>query len=194
MKASLATIRDHLPFAVQRDRDSGPLPADASTTLQIATADLLLTTGLGSWLEGRRRRRSTYAADALRIGGTQESRRTRPLYWAPALLGCAGAAAHLAHAFAPTSRTRMAARTFDTAAVAVGLLAFTDGIVAAGQRRSSLPTAPLSLASAGIIGLLLDRAHTEHTSERKQLERRARIVERLVPQRRTRFDRVVVHI
>lgn len=194
MKATFASLRDHLPLPKLSRQSTATLLGDASTTLQIATADLLLTTGVGSWLEGRRRGRSAYAADALRIGSSRETLPTRPLTWAPALLGCAGAAAHLVNAFAPTSRTRLATRTFDTAAVAVGLLAFTDGVAASASRRSRLPTAPLSLATAGIIGLLLDRSHAEQVTERAQLERRARIVERLVPQRRTRFDRLVVHV
>lgn len=194
MNRTLASLRDRLPRRGQHARRKPATEGDAARALQLTMADLLLTTGIGTWLESRRSGRAAAAADSLRIGRWREARPTRPLTWAPALLGCAGAAAHLVHALTPTARTRMAVRTFDTAAVAAGILAFTDGVASPDHRRSNLPVASLSLASAGLAGLFLDRAEIQDHAERARLERRARLVERLVPQRRPRFDRLVVHI
>jgi hypothetical protein len=54
--------------------------------------------------------------------------------------------------------------------------------------------APLAFAAVGVLGMLLDREEEEIDEHREALERRARVVERLVPQRKAKLDRIVVHI
>jgi hypothetical protein len=42
--------------------------------------------------------------------------------------------------------------------------------------------------------MLLDHNAAEREAERRRLERRAAVVERLVPRRRPKLDRIVVHV
>jgi hypothetical protein len=54
--------------------------------------------------------------------------------------------------------------------------------------------APLAFAAVGVLGMLLDREEEEIDEARDSLERRARVVERLVPKRKAKLDRIVVHV
>ena len=63
------------------------------------------------------------------------------------------------------------------------------------QRSRQRPSlAPLLLTAAGLLAMALDRQEHRLAAERTRLEQRARIVERLVPRRRARLDRIVVHV
>lgn len=55
-------------------------------------------------------------------------------------------------------------------------------------------TAVGALAAAGALGLLLKRQERAAAREQERLARRAAIVERLVPKRRARVDRIVIHV
>lgn len=110
------------------------------------------------------------------------------------MLGAAAAVAHAVQAFSPSERTRLASRTFDLAVVGVGLLGLADTLAGA-RRDGHLPSAgPVALASAGLLGILIDRSEIRHQAERERLERRAQVVERFVPRRKPRLDRIVVHV
>jgi hypothetical protein len=54
--------------------------------------------------------------------------------------------------------------------------------------------APLAFLAVGILGLVLQEEEEETGAEFEELEDRASIVERLVPKRRARVDRIVVHV
>src|SRR5690606_20396160 len=135
------------PRAGGGDHDDESRPADA---MQMLAAEMLLFTGLGA------------AAETLRVlpapgfrnpdsGPAAVVRRlleSRPIAWAPAILGPLAALAHAAHAVAPTERTRMATRAMDVAVVGAGLLGLTETLAA--RRDGEVPsTSPLALASAG---------------------------------------------
>jgi hypothetical protein len=161
--------------------------------VQILTAKLLLFTGLGTTLEAWKNGSSGWHRDDSEAPHAY-TLAARPVGWAPAVLGTAAAVAHAVHAFTPTERTRLATRTFDVAVVAAGLLGLADALATA-RRAGELPdVGPVSLASAGLLGILIDRNEGHHQAERARLERRASLVERLVPQRRHRLDRIVVHV
>ena len=53
---------------------------------------------------------------------------------------------------------------------------------------------PLTFGATACLGLLLEREEESERDERARLRRRARVVERLVPRRRSRLDRIVVHV
>jgi hypothetical protein len=115
--------------------------------------------------------------------------------WAPTVMAPLTVAAHLANAFRPYDDLHRAMRVLDVAAVAAAAgIVVAQLLTRSAGRRDGLPNASLTLASTGVLGLLLDRQARHAEAERARLERRASIVERLVPKRRSRLDRVVVHV
>lgn len=192
------------PLALLRERllpqpGHGRHSADRHTPdpVQMLTAKLLLFTGLGTAADAFRNGPAGSRGEAEEITGSEPERgirRVRPTAWAPALLGAAAAISHAVYAFAPSERTRLATRTFDVAVVSAGLLSLADTLAAA-RRDGKIPSlGSVSLATAGLLGILIDRSESRHEAERQRLERRASVVERLVPRRQTKFDRLVVHV
>ena len=170
-------------------RRNGDRPAPGATGIvEYATAEILLIGGLGAAATLLRRGSSQHDS-----AGPADTGRLRPLALGAALFGLGAAAAHAVHAASADPRARTAGRIFDLSAVAAGLLA-----AAQASRRDGPAGAPtlagLTLASAGMLGVLVDRAGRSLSAERDRLERRARLVERLVPERRPRLDRIVLHV
>lgn len=151
--------------------------------LWAAAAQLLLATGAGATLE-------QLAAAATESG---DSPAPRGLAWAPALVSALAATASLEHARHPTDRSETAVRFLTSASIGFGAALFVYDAIA---NRDHPPRriAPLAFASAGALALLLDREEREIEETERVLERRARVVERLVPKRKPKLDRVVVHV
>jgi hypothetical protein len=169
------------------DADSATTVPDSSLRyLRAATAQLLLATGAGATLE--------HASGDNELSGATHPSRTLPraLVWAPALIGSVAAVANLEHARDPSERTSRAVLFLNVASLAAGsaLLALD---MTNGQRAHSR-LAPLAFASAAIMGITLGRYEREARVSEAALRRRAAIVERLVPKRKARLDKVVVHV
>lgn len=196
MNDPISMLRDRLPHPGGRGRESPPpSPSTAPDPVQILTAKLLLFTGIGTALEARDQQGRRSAVAAPGNGHPSEAAvDVRLTAWAPAVLGTVAAVAHAVHGFAPTERTRLATRTLDVAVVAGGLLGLGETLAAARRDRALPDVAAVALACAGLLGILIDRTDSRHEAERLRLERRASVVERLVPPRRTRLDRIVVHV
>jgi hypothetical protein len=114
--------------------------------------------------------------------------------WLPAVLAPLAAAAQVKHAVRPSAPTATATRLLNAAAIGAGVAGLIDSIVA-GRRSHSRPSlSPLALASAGVLGLILEREERDALEERRRLERRAELMDRFVPRRRGRLDRIVVHV
>jgi hypothetical protein len=130
--------------------------------------------------------------------------------WAPLVVAPLAGVAHVLRAVAPSAATRLATQLLNGVAVGVGTIgaaSSTWSVVESrrydgygGPRRKPLfkripSLAPLTFGAAGALGLLLDREEQADAVEHALLERRARIVERLVPRPpRRRLERIVVHI
>lgn len=136
-----------------------------------------------------------------RTGDYLQPRRAVPpgslaMRWVPVLLAPLAAAAHVRHGSDPSPGTAAATRILDAAVLGAGVAGLTFEILS--RRRytaDGLPSlGPLALASAGLLGLLIDREERDLEEERDRLERKAAIVERFVPRRKARLDRVVVHV
>jgi hypothetical protein len=156
----------------------------------------------------------TEAGLTARPGGRQPAERV--VGWGPLIAAPLAGATHAFRALRPGSGYRTAAQVMNGVAVAVGTAGVAHavhgalrserpgkhGFASPGRARDRLTSlAPLTFAVAGLLGLLLDRDERAEARERNalrvamgRLERRARIVERLVPQRKRRFDRIVVHL
>lgn len=134
-----------------------------------------------------------------------------PLRWAPVIAAPLAGAAHAARAMRPSAATRTAASLLNGLAIGVGAAGVLAGAYAARSQRArrrawSLPpdhrplaeritaAAPLTFGATGILGLVLDHEEQSEADARHRLERRASLVERLVPKRRARIDHVVVHV
>jgi hypothetical protein len=175
--------------------------ADSLTfdSLHWLTAGLFLAAGTEA---GLGERRGDYRAeDAVRWG---------PLIAAPLAGG-----AHAARALFPGTATRIAAQVLNGVAVVVGAAGVAGAVYGALRdeptdrafhSRTRMPQrlpsfAPLTFAIAGLLGVLLDRDEREAAEEREALlddlrrtRRRARLIGRLVPERKSRLDRIVLHV
>ena len=151
--------------------------ATAFPPLRVLTAEMLLVTGVDAAVRAFRRPSAPFAA-AL----------------APALLAPLAAAAHLTHGARPTARTATASALLDAAVIGAGIAALADALRPGRDRSSTFSLTPLALASAGLLGRILDREERLDRAEHLRLERRASVVQRLVPARRAKLDRIVVHV
>lgn len=187
MRERFQDLKARLMPERERHAEAEEAPLEGFGVLQLLAAHLLLFTGIGSTVDAVGRTGED-AAGGRSLPGA------RGAAWAPTVLGPMAAIAHLKHVASPTPATASATRLFDTAAVGAGLVGMLHGL--AGTRRSGeLPSlTPLALASAGVLGLMLERRERESEQERRRLEQRAAVVERLVPRRRARLDRIVLHV
>jgi hypothetical protein len=181
--------RHELIPAPHRD---GEVDAHAFPPLHWMVASVFLATGAEAAL-GRRR---GIAADEVR--------------WAPLLVAPVASATHVARALRPGAGSRLAAQLLNGVAIGVGVVGVASSVLSVigeggrewgwtGPRRKSLlkripSLAPLTFGAAGLLGYLLDREEREDGRRHVRLERRAKVVERLVPKRRARVDRIVVHV
>jgi hypothetical protein len=132
----------------------------------------------------------------------------RPLQWAPLLAAPLAGMTHVLRAVQPGPGTRIAAQVANGLAVGVGAAGVAAGLYEALQeggtrswplgRRGSFidraPLAPLTFGATGILGALLDQEEQEEAAEQARLKQRASLVDRLVPRRRAKLDRIVIHI
>jgi hypothetical protein len=109
------------------------------------------------------------------------------------MVGPLAAAATIEHARRPTSRTATALRFLSAASIGLGgSLFLLDAATNGGRPPARL--GPIAFASAGLLGLVLERQDREIAAAEQALRARARVVERLVPRRKARVDRIVIHI
>lgn len=144
-----------------------------------------------------------------------EDRPLDAIRWGPLLAAPLAGGAHAARALFPSRTTRIVAQVLNGIAVVVGAAGVASAVHSAinaepGSRafekrsraRERLPSlAPLTFALAGLLGALVDRDERTAAEERDELleelrrtRRRARVLDRLVPERKPRFDRVVLHV
>jgi hypothetical protein len=161
-------------------------------SLRLLAAELLLVTGIGATLDVLSRSRSSQRD---RIPG-RASLGDAPLaaVWGPALVAPFAAASHLRQATGPSPRAARASRFLDTALIGLGVAEFASSLTGFQLQKRTPSLVPLALASAGLLGLVVARREREVERDIHALERRAEIVERLVPRRRSRLDRIVVHV
>lgn len=179
MLQQLRELRGTLLHQDGAPEPAAPEPEPSFAGLRVLTAQLLLATAAGTALDAR-------------AASTEET--PRAATWAPLLLGPLAAAAHLAHAFRPSSATTAATRVVDATVIGLGVAELTVSLLT-GRRQSQPPSlAGVALGAAGVLGILLRREEQRVAAEREELERRAAVVERWVPQRRAKLDRVVVHV
>jgi hypothetical protein len=150
--------------------------------LRAAAAQLLLATGAGATLE--------HLINEERSG---EASVPAALAWAPALLGPLTAAANIEHARNPSESTRIALRVLTGATVGFGAALYIADVLGS-ARRETHRLAPIAFASAGLLNLILDREEAEIERDEAILRRRASVVERLVPARRPKLDKIVLHV
>lgn len=152
--------------------------------LRFATAQVFLATGAAAALE---------RLDRGGIGPESARATPPPLVWAPVIIAPMAAAAAVLHARSATPRTAAALRFSNAAAIAVGGTLLLADLAGSGEvviRRLG----SLGLVAAGFMGYALDRHERASEQAERALRRRAAVVERLVPRRKTKLDRVVVHV
>lgn len=152
------------------------------------------------------------AAASRRLTSEMDGQRRSPwrvLGLAPLVVAPLAGAAHGLEAARPARRSSRLVRVLDGVAVGVAVAAALAGLfgVLAGrrdprwyrrgrERRVSVldAVAPLAVGATGALGLILEREAREAAARRRRLEHRARLLDRLVPRRRAKIDRIVVHV
>jgi hypothetical protein len=188
----LEQLRERLgtPWNTPEEQDEGD--QTRFDALRLLAAELLLVTGIGATVDVLTRARE---AQKDRIPGLR-TRGDLPLaaVWGPALLAPVAAAAHVRLARDPSQEATRASQLLDAAVIALGVAELASSVTGMQARKRTPSLAPLALASAGLLGLVITHRERAVEEEQHRLRRRARIVERLVPQRRARLDRIVVHV
>jgi hypothetical protein len=170
--------------------EDGDPQADHFRTLRFFTAELLVTAGVQASLRlFRDRTRDGHARHE-----QQDTDAPTPLELAPALLGPAAAAVQAIRAVRPSENAETATRVMNALVIAAGAagLAETASRAIRGEGRFSFN--PLLFGYIGVLGLLLDREEADVREQTEQLRRRASLVERWVPKRKTRVKGIVVHV
>jgi hypothetical protein len=172
------------------DADEAPASAPVFGALRLFSAELMVSSGMNATLQYLRDRRSWRGAGSV----VQRDVVGVAAAWIPALLGAAASTAQARLALDPQSGAKTAVTLLNGAVVGIGIAAAADTALAAarGQRRFNL--APLLFGYSGVLGFLLDRQETLVAEQEAALDRRARIVERWVPRRRTKLDKIIVHV
>jgi len=163
-------------------RDDGPGPFAA---LHWMTAGLFVAAGLEA-ATGERR-------------GDYRARRSVRL--APLLAAPAAATAHALRAARPTRATRLVSQVLDGIAIGVGTIGVASSVYSAlrsepggpAHRRRLPSMAPLAFCAVGVLAAILDDQEDRFEEERARLESRARWMNRIVPKRKARVDRIVIH-
>lgn len=188
----LEQLRERLPARWNTDDPADEDESPRMDPLRLLAAELLLVTGIGATIDVLTRARE---AQKDRIPGLR-SRGDLPLasVWGPALIAPVAAAAHVRVARDASPQAERASRVLDAAVIGLGLVELATSLTGLQTRRRTPSLAPLALASAGLLGLVITHRERALEEEQARLRKRARIVERLVPQRRARLDRIVVHV
>jgi hypothetical protein len=183
-------------FAREADPEDEPEETTpVFTNLRLFSANLLLSSGANATLYylRSRNRRTAYAAGGPGAA-TAKSWSASLAAMVPFALGAAASTAQARHAVDPSPGRHTASTLLTGAVVGLGLAGAADAAMSAARGEKQFSLAPLLFGYAGLLGFLLDRQESVVAEEEEQLERRARIVERFVPKRKTRVDRIVVHV
>jgi hypothetical protein len=183
----------------ETDESSGS--GAAFSALRLFSAEMSFLTGVNTTLHYLRARSPRSEADRVELrewDSTQhpDAEHQLPLaaVWAPLLVGSFAGAVQAAQAFRPADETHLLARVLNGIVLGLGAAGMAGSIAAAARGEQRLSLAPLMFGYTGLLGFLVDRQERMVAEEEAQLERRASIVERLVPRRRTRLEKVVVHV
>jgi hypothetical protein len=163
--------------------------------LRILAAQLLLLTSVDIALDALSRSRADPGPPYPHgSSGPRTDPYSAAASWIPVLVAPLAAAAHLTRVLKPGSSPPPTTRLLNGAVVGAGTAGLVHGFLS--SRRTGEPPSltPLALASAGVLGLILEREERARVEERRELQRRASIVERFVPRRRMKIDKIVVHV
>jgi hypothetical protein len=174
-------------------RDETPTePTPVFTALRLFSAELVLSSGINATLQYLRSRSPRPARPGALDPAARRVGRTGA--WAPLVLGGLGCAAQATFAFRPSQRALLATRVLNGLILGVGAAGAAEEIRAAVRSQSSPTVAPFLFGYTGLLGFLLDRQESVVAEEEAALTRRTRLLDRLIPERRTRIERIVVHV
>ena len=184
-----------------RDQDGGETPEEDNEPagefkgLRMLAAHMLLLASVDITLDslGRARKQAGPPYPHGSPGPDRHALSTA-VGWLPAVLAPLAAAAQVRHAVRPSPPTATATRVLNAAAIGAGVAGLVDSFLESRRSHGRPSLSPLALASAGVLGLILEREERDALEERRRLERRADLMDRFVPRRRGRLDRIVVHI
>jgi hypothetical protein len=186
-------------FARVSDETDEDRAADVFTSLRLFSAKLVLSTAVNATLHYLRPPAAPPAREAHHAApGHREPPRPHRgpnlAAWVPLLVGSATVATQVRHSLQPSRNTELATRVLSGVVLGLGAAGTAAKLRGAVRGDEPFSFAPLLFGYSGLIHFLLDRQEAEVAMEKAELERRARLVERLVPRRRTRIDRIVVHV
>lgn len=194
MHEGLRKLRDRLGRETPEEEEDNH-PEAGFKGLRIVAAQLLLLAGVDVALDSIARDQARRAPPFPHgSAGPARDAAGFAASWLPTLLAPVAAAAQVKHGLRPTPTTASATRVLNAAVIGAGVA----GLAAAlfdSRRTGTFPSlTPLALASAGVLGVILDREEREVAVARRALERRASLVRKFVRGRGARVDRIVVHV
>jgi hypothetical protein len=178
------------------DPEEDNQPAAEFKALRLLTAHLLLLTSVEVALDSLGRTKAEDPGPPYPHGspGPERSALAMTLRWAPTLLAPIAAAAHVQHALRPTAPSARTVRVMNAAAIGGGVAGLVGSFLASRRTGKAPSLTPLALASTGVLGLILEREERDASEARRRLERKASIVDRLLPRPGRRIERIVVHV
>ncbi len=193
---------------IERLREMGILPTEEENAdgdfeeprfraLRILAAELFLASGVHALLQYWHERGHTAPGEgefAEPGGGSSPPYRPQATVWASALVAPAAGVAQLVHTLRPSESSHTATRILNGAVLGLGVAGLAESLYASRTRNERFSLGPLLFGYVGALGFLLDREEAKVAAEQEELEQRARIVERWVPRRRPKLDRIVVHV
>ena len=192
MHEGLRKLRDRLGHDTSEEDND---PAAGFKGLRFVAAQLLLLAGVDVALDSLARdqaRRAPPFPHGSAGPGTDAAGFAAS--WLPTLLAPVAAAAQVKHGLRPTPATASATRVLNAAVIGAGVAGLAATLMTS-RRTGKFPSlTPLALASAGLLGLILEREEREAAAARRALERRASLIGKFVGGRGARVDRIVVHV
>lgn len=176
------------------DGEEGPSEEGGFRTLRLFLAELLLTAGVQASVEYLRERSADPGENSTPASPRAAAIASVALRVAPAVLGPLAAAAQANHALGPSDRSRNLTRILNGAVIGAGAAGLTAEVLRSARGERPFSFAPLLFGYGGVLGVLLDHEESAVEEETEQLRRRARLIERWVPRRRTRVEKIVVHV
>lgn len=191
MRTPFNKVRELIPRQRPEPRHDPP----AFSGLHWLAAGLFLTTGLQATRP---------------LAGQRTARRTATIRRLPLAIAPLAGAAQIAHAMRPGPATRNASRVLnglalgiaaaEIAAVTVDALT-PDGRAAPWHGGGRIArggwanlAAPLAFGATGALGMIIEREERLEAARRTKRGHDGRILDRIMPRRRPRVERVVVHV
>lgn len=190
MLDGIQKVKDRLSGRPNEDNEA----AAEFKGLRLFAANLLVLTSVDLALDALGRTRTEPGPYPHGSPGPERSPLSLATAWLPAVLAPVAAAAQLTQALRPTSATARTARVLNVASVGAGVFGMVGSFLTSRSQAKRPSLAPLAIASAGVLGLILEREERDVARAQRRLEREASLLDRVKPRRGRGTTRIIVRV